>query len=82
MKIKVYTTTTCPYCAMLKKFLDEHKIAFKEALVDQDDAAMEEMMSVSDGHRGVPFTVITKDDGGVEKIVGFDETKFRDVLDV
>ena len=80
MQIKVYTTTTCPYCKMLKEFLGKNNQKYEEVLVDQDHEGLEEMMGISDGHMGVPFSVVTKDDGTVVKIVGFDEAKFREAL--
>lgn len=81
MNVTVYTTTTCPYCKMLKDYLRENNIEFTEKVVDQDDAAREEMMSKSGGFLGVPYTVIEKD-GKEEKIVGFDKGKFSEVLGV
>ena len=29
MKIKVYSTPTCPYCKLVKEFLEEKKVEFK-----------------------------------------------------
>ena len=44
MQITIYSTTTCPYCKMLKDYLGERGLAFMEKLVDQDDTAKNEMM--------------------------------------
>jgi len=82
MNITIYSTTTCPYCKMLKDFLGEKNIAFTEKLVDQDDAAKEEMMKESGGFLGIPYSIIVKEDGTKEKIVGFDKGKFNEVLGV
>ncbi len=82
MKITIYSTTTCPYCKMLKDYLKEKSITFTEKLVDQDDAAREEMMAVSGGFLGVPFTAITKDDGSKETVLGFDKGKLNSVLGI
>lgn len=81
MNVIVYTTTTCPYCGMLKEYLEENNIDYQEKVVDQDDAAREEMMEKSGGFLGVPYTVIEKE-GQEEKIVGFDKGKFKEVLGV
>ena len=78
--ITIYTTTTCPYCQMLEDFLKGKNIKYTKKLVDQDESAKEEMMKESDGFLGVPFTVVTKDDGTKEKVVGFDQGKFNDIL--
>jgi len=80
MTVIVYSTTTCPYCNMLKNYLKENGVVFSEKLVDQDDAAREEMMKESKGFLGVPFTIITKDDGTKEDIIGFDKGRLNQVL--
>ena len=67
---------------MLKKYLDEKNISYEEKLVDQDDAAKEEMMKDSGGFLGVPFSVITKDDGTKETVLGFDNNKINEVLGI
>jgi glutaredoxin len=79
MQVTIYTTTTCPYCKMLKDYLTEKGVAFTEKLVDQDDAAQKEMLQVSGGFQGVPFSVIKKD-GGTETVIGFDKGKIDDIF--
>ena len=79
MQVTIYTTTTCPYCKMLKDYLAEKNVAFTEKLVDQDDAAQAEMLQVSGGFQGVPFTVVKKD-GETETVIGFDKGKVNQVL--
>lgn len=80
MKITVFATTTCPYCKMVKDYLAAKNLPFTEKLIDQDDVIKAEMMRISDGYLGVPFTVIEKDNGEVKKIVGFDQKLFDEVL--
>lgn len=82
MQVTVYTTTTCPYCKMLKGYLGEKGISFVEKLVDQDQPAQEEMMKLSGGFVGVPFTHIKKDDGSEKNIVGFDKGKVDQTLGI
>lgn len=79
MNVTVYSTTTCPYCKMLKNYLSEKNVDFQEKLVDQDDAARDEMMEASGGFLGVPFTVVEKE-GEKETIIGFDKNKVNQVL--
>lgn len=79
MKVTVYSTTTCPYCTMLMKYLDEKSIAYTKKLVDQDDSARLEMTAISGGFLGVPYTVIEKD-GERQMIIGFDKAKVNQVL--
>lgn len=79
MQVTVYSTTTCPYCKMLKDYLGSKSIAFSEKMVDTDEAAREEMMAVSGGFLGVPFTVVMKD-GSKETVIGFDKGKLDTLL--
>jgi glutaredoxin 3 len=82
MQITVYSTTTCPYCKMLKDYLREKSLSFTEKLVDLDDAAKTEMSASSGGFLGVPFSVIIKDDGTKETVVGFDKGKLNSILGI
>lgn len=82
MQVTIYSTTTCPYCQMLKDYLNANKVAFSEKFVDQDEAARDEMAKVSGGFLGVPFSVVTKDDGSSENVVGFDKGKIDKILQI
>lgn len=65
---------------MLKDFFVSKNLTFEEKLVDQDENAKNEMAAVSGGFLGVPFTVITKDNGEVVTVIGFDKGKLEQVL--
>ena len=80
MNVIIYSTTTCPYCNMLKDYLKEKNVSYVEKLVDQDEAAKEEMMGVSGGFLGVPFVVVVTDKGAKENVVGFDKGKLDGIL--
>ncbi len=80
-KILVYTTTTCPFCKMQKDYFNSKNIAFSEILVDENPDEAQKMIELS-GQLGVPFTVITKDDGTVEKILGFDKERLNSILGI
>ncbi|MGB6881968.1 MAG: glutaredoxin family protein [Microgenomates group bacterium] len=82
MQITVYTTTTSPYCKTLEDYLEERNFSFTEKIIDQDDAAKEEMIKESGGFLGVPFTVIVKDDGVKVAIIGFDKGKINETLGI
>lgn len=82
MQIIIYSTTTCPYCKMLKDYLSSKNINFLEKLVDVDESARDEMVASSRGFLGVPFTIVTKGDGTKETILGFDKGKIDQVLQV
>ncbi|MCU0667218.1 MAG: glutaredoxin family protein [Patescibacteria group bacterium] len=69
--ITVYSTASCPFCIRLKMYLDEHKFPYTEKRVDLDQNAALEMYNKSQ-QRGVPFTIITDDDGTEHGVLGFD----------
>lgn len=81
MQVKIYTTTTCPYCKMEKAFLDSKGIKYENIFVDDDEEAAKKMIAES-GQMGVPFTEITKDDGTLVKILGFDQAKLTEALGI
>lgn len=80
MQVTMYSTTTCPYCKMLKDYFLSKNVQFVEKLIDQDSQAQTEMLDLSDGFMGVPFTVFNKDDGSKETIIGFDKGKLEQLL--
>lgn len=79
MRVTVYSTTTCPYCVMLKRWLDEKKIEYTDYMVDKNPFAAQMMVQQS-GQRGVPFSTIEHEDGTLDKILGFDRARFEAVL--
>ncbi|MBW3538142.1 glutaredoxin family protein [Candidatus Parcubacteria bacterium] len=78
-KVRIYSTATCGYCKMEKAYLDEQGVAYEDIMVDQDPARAKEMIELS-GQMGVPFTVISKDNGTEEHILGFDQPKLNAAL--
>ena len=80
MSIVIYSTSTCSACEVLMEWLDKQGISYDHKITDEDPAAMAEFMSVNDGMIGVPFTVITAEDGTQTKISGYDQLKFKQAL--
>ncbi len=72
--ITIYSTATCGFCKMLKSYLNDKGIKYDVKMADEDQSLARELYEKS-GQLGVPFTVITKDDGSEEKILGFDRQK-------
>lgn len=77
-KVTVYSTTTCPYCVMLKRWLKDKNIEFTEYKVDKNRYAAQMMIDLS-GQMSVPFTTI-EDGGEMTKILGFDTKKLEHAL--
>lgn len=78
-KIKIYSTKTCVYCNMLKRYLNDKGVAYEEVLLDEQPERAAEAIHICNS-MGVPCTHITFDDGREEKILGFDKAKFNQVL--
>ena len=76
LKVKVYSTQTCPWCYKLKDWLKENKIKFEDIDVSKDNKAAQEMIKKS-GQMGVPVTEI-----GQEIITGFDVEKLKKILKI
>ena len=72
--IKVYSTPTCPWCTMAKKYLGSKNMEFVDVDVSSDRTAAAEMVNKS-GQRGVPVIDI---DGNV--IIGFDKDKIDSLI--
>jgi glutaredoxin len=72
--IKIYSTSWCAFCKAEKQFLDGKGVKYEDVNVETDEAAAHEMIHLS-GQMGVPFTVITKDDGTKVGILGFDQPR-------
>lgn len=77
----MYTTTTCPFCKMEKTYLESKNITFSEILVDENPEEAQKMIAIS-GQMGVPFTVITKDNGENVNILGFDQKRIDEALGI
>ena len=72
--IKIYSTSSCPYCIRVKQFLKDNNIEFAEYDVSKDEEKANEMTERS-GQMGVPVIDI---DG--EIIVGFDKEAISKAL--
>ena len=75
MAVKVYSTPTCPFCTMAKKYLKENDIPFEDVDVSRDRAQAMDMIRKS-GQRGVPVI-----DYEGEIIVGFDKRRLEQLID-
>jgi len=72
--ITVYTTSTCPFCDMMKNFLDEKGFPYKEVNVQLDQAAGKKLVETT-GEMGVPQTEI---DG--QWIIGFEPDRVMELV--
>jgi len=73
-KVRVYSTPTCPFCIMAKKFLKDNNIEFEDIDVSRDIKSAREMVEKT-GQMGVPVIEI---DG--ESVIGFDRDRIKELL--
>ncbi|MBU5594130.1 glutaredoxin family protein [Amphibacillus sp. MSJ-3] len=73
-KVTVYTTDTCPYCSMVKNFLDEKELTYSEINVQKDPVAAKRLIKTT-GQMGVPQTEVNG-----EWVLGFDPEKILQLL--
>ncbi|MBN1191397.1 MAG: glutathione S-transferase N-terminal domain-containing protein [Dehalococcoidales bacterium] len=73
-QVRVYSTTTCPWCKKTRQFLDQNGILYEDFNVTENKAAMEEMVKISH-QMAVPTISI---DG--EFIIGYNETALKEKL--
>lgn len=79
MSVKVFALSTCPYCRLTRKYLDENGVAYDVAEVDllegQERAdSIDEVRRLSGGS-SFPVVVV-----GDEVIVGFNKKRIKELL--
>ena len=72
--ITIFTTNTCAYCGMVKRWLGAKGYQYEEVNLDQNPDRAAEALAVS-GSLTVPVTVVTKTDDSREVIVGYNLAK-------
>lgn len=76
MEVKVYTTSTCPWCVRVKDYLNQKNVTFQEINVEGNREAAIEMIEKSK-QRGVPVLDIN---GNI--VVGFDQASIDELLNL
>lgn len=74
MSVKVYSTTSCPWCTVAKNYLASKNVGFEDLDVNRNREAAMEMIRKS-GQRGVPVLDING-----EIIVGFNQMAIDNAL--
>lgn len=72
--ITIFTTNTCAYCGMVKRWLGAKGYTFDEVNLDTMPERQKEAFELS-GQLAVPVTVVTKEDDSREVIVGYNLAK-------
>lgn len=72
--ITIFTTNTCAYCGMVKKYLDTKGVTYETVNLDENPERQKEAFEAS-GSLSVPVTVVTKQDDSKEVVVGYNLSK-------
>lgn len=75
-RVIVFSTPTCSFCNMAKKYFREKSIRFRDVDVSRDPAAARDMVRRS-GQQGVPVIDI-----GGRIVIGFDRVKIDKYLNL
>jgi len=68
--ITIFTTNTCSYCGMVKRYLDMKGMNYEVVNLDEHPERQQEAFNVS-GALTVPITVVTKQDDTREVVIGY-----------
>ncbi len=72
--ITIFTTNTCSYCSMVKRWLGSKGLAYQEVNLEEHPERQAEVLQMS-GALTVPVTVVTRQDDSQEVIIGFNLQK-------
>lgn len=68
--ITIFTTNTCSYCVMVKRFLDMKGHKYDVVNLDEHPERQQEALAMS-GALTVPITIVTKEDDSQQVVVGY-----------
>ncbi len=74
--VTIYSTPVCHFCHAAKEFFTENKVVFTDYDVAADAEKRQEMIEIT-GQMGVPVIRI-----GDDVVIGFEEPKLRELLDL
>jgi glutaredoxin len=77
--ITIFTTNTCAYCVMVKKWLDAKGHKYDIVNLDDNPERQAEALELS-GALTVPITVVTKQDDSKEVVAGYNLAKLAPAL--
>ena len=74
--VKVYTTSTCPYCAKVKRYLKSKDVEFEELDIEKDPAARETCKKLTGMDWAVPVTTIDNE----HYVIDYDKEALDELL--
>lgn len=81
MDIRLYALSTCPYCRMTKRYLDDHGVTYDLVEVDllEGDEKQTTIDKVKELSGGTSFPVLVIDG---QVVVGFNKSKISQLLGI
>ena len=77
--ITIFTTNTCTYCGMVKRYLDAKGQKYEVVNLEENPERQAEALSMS-GALTVPITVVTKTDDSREVVVGYNLSRLAPAI--
>ncbi len=74
-KVKIYSTPTCTYCIILKRYLDGKNIPYEEVDITEDEEAKQRMIEKTN-----QMTVPVMEVDDEKFIVGFNKEEIEKVI--
>lgn len=78
-KVTVFTTSTCAYCGMVKKYLDNKGVSYEVVNLDEQPEKQKEIYEKS-GALTVPVTLVEKEDSTEEVVIGFNLARLSSAI--
>lgn len=78
-KITVFTTNTCAYCAMVKRFLDSKGYSYDVVNLDEQPERQAEVLAKS-GALTVPVTLVEHEDSSEDVVIGYNLSRLAPLL--
>lgn len=77
--VTIYTTNTCAYCVMVKKYLTTKGQQYDEINLDEQPELRQKAIELT-GQMTVPVTVVTNEGGDQDVTVGWNPGKLAAAL--
>lgn len=78
-KITVFTTNTCAYCVMVKRFLDSKGATYEVVNLDEQPERQAEVLAKS-GALTVPVTIVENEDNSEDVVIGYNLSRLAPLL--
>ncbi len=77
--ITIYTTNTCSYCPMVKRYLKSKGLPYDEVNLEENPDQQAKVFEMS-GALTVPVTIVTQQDDSQEVVVGYNLSRLAPAI--